>query len=270
MCLVLCAINQHPQFPLIILSNRDEFYQRSSMAADYWPDQQRIFAGQDLVKHGTWLGVNRGGRVALVTNYRDPVAYRSSMMSRGLLVRDYLASPDSLSTSAYLEQVDRNVEHYNAFNLLLGTPGELYYYASRTRDIKKLEDGLYGLSNALLDTPWYKVERAKNHFRRVQNDLSAIQDRNIISERLYPILLDTQQAPEHDLPDTGVGPVLETWLSSAFINIEGRGYGTVCSSILMFDKNGIAFFEKNFLDARLLSSNEHEIRTNSTNPVHGI
>lgn len=114
MCLALIAIEQHPQYPIIILSNRDEFYTRATTAAHYWQDNPALFAGQDLVNGGSWLGVNQDGQFALVTNYRDPKAYDPLLLSRGLLVKDFLQQ--NSAPQAYMETLRSSPSQYNLYN----------------------------------------------------------------------------------------------------------------------------------------------------------
>src|SRR5476649_2305175 len=89
MCLILVAWQQHPDFPLVVAANRDEFHARPAAPAAFWQDHPAILAGRDLQAKGTWLGVSRSGRFASVTNYRgahDPKAAES----RGALVTRFL------------------------------------------------------------------------------------------------------------------------------------------------------------------------------------
>ena len=84
MCLILVAWRAHPDYPLVVAANRDEFFARRTAAAAFWPDRD-ILAGRDLQAGGTWLGINPGtGRFAALTNYRDPARQRDGLASRGL------------------------------------------------------------------------------------------------------------------------------------------------------------------------------------------
>src|SRR5437868_6543342 len=102
MCVIYLAFEHHEQYPLILLANRDEFYERPTAAAGYWPDHPNIYAGRDLQGGGTWLGVTDEGRFAAVTNYRDPSA-STGTRSRGELVADFLKGDDTPET--YLSDV---------------------------------------------------------------------------------------------------------------------------------------------------------------------
>lgn len=253
MCLALIAVDQHPLFPLIILSNRDEFYKRTSSPADFWLENPEIYSGQDLKEHGTWLGVNLKGHFSLVTNYRNPAEHRTSMVSRGLLVKNYLLESEYLSPKEYLNKIKLNSNHYNNFNLLVGTKHHIYYYSNVANEIKKLSSGLYGLSNHLLDTSWYKVSRAKELFYNLKNELQAISDPEQVIELLFPILADKNVAPDNLLPETGVEPYLEKLLSPIFINIPEHDYGTNQSSIVLFNHKNITFSEKKYENEHVLT-----------------
>lgn len=95
MCLLVMAYQCHPEFPLIVAANRDEFFSRPTAAADYWTDHPNVLAGRDLEQGGTWMGVNKNGRFAALTNVRDPSSFRSSAKSRGHIVSRFLTGSDT-------------------------------------------------------------------------------------------------------------------------------------------------------------------------------
>lgn len=242
MCLLLIAIEQHPQYPIIILSNRDEFYTRATFPAHYWKETPGLFAGQDLVSGGSWLGVNQQGQFAFVTNYRNPKAYDPSLLSRGLLVTDYLQ--DALQPEAYINLIRPMSDHYNLYNLIVGNLKEIMYYSNVEEQPIKLKSGIYGLSNHVLDTPWYKVSRAKKLLKSALDKGIKKNNPDQLKTLLFPILEDKRLAPDQRLPETGVGRDLEKALSSIFVSIPGYHYGTRNSSLLLFTKNEIYFYEK--------------------------
>ncbi|MDR3442247.1 MAG: NRDE family protein [Legionella sp.] len=244
MCLILIALNQHPLYPIIILSNRDEFYNRATTPAHYWKDAPYLFAGQDLVGSGTWLGIAKNGAFSCVTNYRNPKIYNSSLLSRGLLVKEFLLNSATTPASDYIKKIIPVANQYNPFNLLVGTLDEILYYSNVENKMKKLSSGLYGLSNHLLNTPWYKVKRAKELFNKVHNQLIACDVPEQLSELLFPILADKTQAPDDLLPHTGVSLELEKSLSSIFITLPAQAYGTRNSTLILFKKDTIFFSEK--------------------------
>ena len=238
MCLILFAWRQHPDYPLILAANRDEFYDRPTAPAVFWPDSPHIFAGRDLIGQGTWLGLSRSGRLAALSNFRDPSERGKEGRSRGLLVADFLQ--ESGSVRAGLEKIARQRNNYRSFNLLAGSPLDLFFYSSRENLIRSLPPGIYGLSNHLLDTPWPKVVRGKAALAKLleQAGKPSISD-------LFALLSDTRRAPDHLLPDTGVGLEWERTLSSLFI-VSPR-YGTRSSTVLLIDRYASAtYIERTF------------------------
>ena len=117
MCLIVFEISEDPARGLLLAANRDEYYDRPTLAAAAWEDAPEIFAGRDLVGGGTWLGISGSGRFAAVTNYRDPKAPKGSR-SRGELVSGFLSS--EVSIGDYLEGIASAADEYSGFNLIVG------------------------------------------------------------------------------------------------------------------------------------------------------
>lgn len=237
MCLILFAWKMHPNFPLVLAANRDEFYERPSAPADFWDDAPDLLAGRDLRDGGTWLGITRGGRVAALTNYRDPASLKIGAPSRGMLVSDYLRGREN--PGAYLGRIAPEADRFNGFDLLVGDPDELFCFSNRGAR-ERLQPGIYGLSNHLLDTPWPKVMRGKGALKAL------LQRENGVSpEALFALLADRTPSPDDRLPDTGVGLEWERLLSPLFI--ESPDYGTRSSTILLIDRNrSVTFIERVF------------------------
>lgn len=234
MCLIVFAYKQHPRYNLIVAANRDENYQRPTRSARFWDANQNILAGKDLEAGGTWMGITRSGRFSAVTNYRDPKISKENPPSRGHLVLDFLKQ--SLTPKKYLEQVDRKASDYAGFNLLTGIPGELYYYSNQQQVIQRLSPGVYGLSNHLLDTPWPKIKQAKSRMKHL------MQQPTIPHSALFDLLYDDTEAPDDQLPDTGIPKEVEKKVSPAFIKTED--YGTRCSTLLLIDRNNNTTFRE--------------------------
>src|SRR5678815_1449189 len=129
MCLILLALDSHPHYWLIVAANRDEFYDRPSATAAFWADAPWILGGRDLKAGGTWLGIDRKGRFAAVTNYRQGQREPAARRSRGRLVSEYLTT--GISAPAHIDRVEREAELYNGFNLIAGSYRELFYYSNR-------------------------------------------------------------------------------------------------------------------------------------------
>jgi uncharacterized protein with NRDE domain len=242
MCVIYIAFGQHPDHPLILLANRDEYYARPSLAATYWDDFPEIYGGRDLVGGGTWLGVNQSGRVAGVTNYRDPSA-PTGIISRGQLVADYLRSNEN--PREYLEKVMQSGASYSGFNLIVGEISsrceQLFYCSNRGKGIIELSKGIYGLSNHLLDTPWPKVRKGKTRLASLLNVGNASDD------RYFEILADETLAEDDDLPSTGIPHEAEKAISAVFIRTPY--YGTRGSTLVKFNPNFSWTFDERLSDA---------------------
>ncbi|MEJ2113909.1 MAG: NRDE family protein, partial [Flavobacteriaceae bacterium] len=175
--------------------------------------------------------------------------------SRGNLTLGYLLN--TISPEEYYENLQPTLYDYNGFNLLLGDADNLYYFSNKTDGIQKLSPGIHGISNAILNTPWPKVEKAKQKLE------SLLKQEDVHPFEVIDILKNTTIAKDEDLPDTGVGLELERMLSSIFIKSEK--YGTRCSSVLMVDKeNNVQFVEKFFFGGLgTFSNREFKFKINS-------
>ncbi|MBX7124621.1 MAG: NRDE family protein [Cyclobacteriaceae bacterium] len=228
MCLAFISYQQHPKFPLLIAANRDEFYDRPTLPASEWSDVPGLVAGRDQAGGGTWMGVTRAGRVGLITNYRDPAHLKTDAPSRGKLVSDFLSG--EMSAETFLHDLQPNAATYNGFNLIVGSMDALYYFSNYREGVLQLPPGYFGLSNALLDSHWPKVQDGKERLRPLlfatEPDPEAI---------LQAMCYDTP-ATDDRLPQTGVGLEWERVLSPMFIR--SPRYGTRCTTVLMIDNAG--------------------------------
>jgi uncharacterized protein with NRDE domain len=241
MCLIVFSWKASAEKLLMMAANRDEFYKRPTSSLQVWNENPSIIAGKDLVAGGIWMGVNKSGKFAAVTNYRDPKTIKTEALSRGNITLDYLKGEEL--PEEYLIRLARNLDKYNGFNLILGDQVSAFYFSNVTQKIEKLKPGFYGLSNHLLDTGWPKVVQAKKmlepEFNKANPDL----------EIIFKILRNPAQAAEELLPDTGIGKDLEKSLSPIFI--ETPNYGTRCSSFLNINRRGfIRFHERNYVNGR--------------------
>lgn len=228
MCLIVFAWKLLPACPLIMAANRDEFFNRPSKAASWWDDSPDVFAGRDLQAGGTWLGVNRQGRFAALTNIRNGQPSRADVRTRGELVASFLNSEHDIEN--YIAQVQKTADQYNGFNLLVGDGEQAFWFSNENASAAvKLEPGIYGLSNGSLDSPWPKVVRAKAQF-------ASLLCQSAPDEAYFEMLADTTPAADHRLPDTGVSIEWERLLSS--ICIESPDYGTRASTLLKLHDTG--------------------------------
>jgi uncharacterized protein with NRDE domain len=237
MCLIFVAVDAHPKYPTIIAANRDEFYDRPTAPASFWPDLPELLAGRDLRAGGTWLGITKTGRIAALTNHRDPELNQEDAPSRGRLVPEFLMGQEL--PKPYLEKLSRRAHVYNGFNLLTCQDGEFYWYSNRGGEIRKLSSGIHGLSNHLLDTPWPKVENGKNEIRRI------LFQAEISTDDLFSVLANRTIIQDASLPDTGVGLEWERILSPIFI--ASPTYGTRSSTVILIERSGrTTFLERSF------------------------
>lgn len=221
------------------MGNRDEFRNRPSKEAHFWLTHSNVLAGIDLEKGGTWTGISKEGRIAFLTNHRDGSIPLKNKVSRGNLTRDFLIG--SMSPLEYLQDIQNRRDDYDPFNLVVGIQDELYYYSNIENKISIIEPGVYGLSNAFLDTPWYKVEKAKNRFQ-------GLLDTGFSVDQLFDILSDTEIPPVEELPNTGVSLEWEKTLSS--ICIDTSEYGTQFKTVMLVDKKKEVRFHEKIYDAK--------------------
>jgi uncharacterized protein with NRDE domain len=236
MCLLVFGWKTHPDFPLILAGNRDERHARASAAVGLWSDAPQVLAGRDLEAGGTWLGVATGGRVAVVTNYREGLNPAKAHRSRGALTADFLTG--EASPQAYVESMQSDAQEYGAFSLICGDGDSLWYFSNRGGTPAPVAPGIHALSNHLLDTPWPKVEAAKARLKLLLDSGA------ITTEALFRLLADRAPATSA-LPDTGIGAELERRVSAAFVL--DPIYGTRCSTLVLCDgQGGMRIAERRF------------------------
>ena len=248
MCLMVFAWRSHPDYPLVLAANRDEFYLRRTRPASWWGQAVPVLAGHDEEAGGTWLGITRRGRFAALTNVRAPSERNPHAPSRGTLVLSALQSAEP--TAAWLASNAHRMSAYNGFNLLLGDVGpaasadssnepRLDYFSNRgATAARALAPGVYGLSNAGLDTPWPKVTRAVTRF-------ACLVASRVDLKPIMQLLENRELARDAELPSTGVPYEWERALSS--IQIRANGYGTRASTILTVRSDGLTtFFERTY------------------------
>tara|TARA_R110001592_G_scaffold356543_2_gene658665 strand:- start:35758 stop:36546 length:789 start_codon:yes stop_codon:yes gene_type:complete len=233
MCLIIFNWQPNTQRPLTLAANRDEFHNRASLDAHFWEDNPKIFGGRDLEKNGTWLGLSNNDnnatfRLAALTNFRssDNTQYEHS---RGEITQQFLSS--NLSAFEYAQQI--TFGFYAGFNALFYDGSKLVYChheSNQTPEIYLLDKGIYGLSNAKLNSPWPKVEKTKKAF----HTLSINENHEFSARHLFSFLSNNKPAEDSLLPDTGVGIDFERILSPAFII--SPSYGTRTASVVIIDK----------------------------------
>lgn len=251
MCIAYLAIRSDTEWPLFIAANRDEFHSRPCIAAAPWPDRPDILGGIDCLGAGTWLGITRQGRYALLTNYRDPGHLIPDAPSRGELVSRYLRGAEA--PASYAWAIHASGADYNGFNLIVGDVHEAYYVGNRTGDAgpRALTAGRYILSNHLLDTPWPKAQRLRHGLDTLR---PAQLGRSLTP--VFELLKDNTPADDHVLPRTGLSIDRERLLSSPFI--VSPDYGTRCSTVITVHASGRALLSEVSYDETGRSTERHD------------
>jgi uncharacterized protein with NRDE domain len=226
MCVIAIAYRASARYPLIVAANRDESHTRPTADAAWWPDRPEVLGGRDLEAGGTWLAVDRGGRLAAVTNLRDsgqPPA--PGVRSRGGLVSGFLTGSEN--AAAFLARVEPQAAAYGPFNLLLYDGRELHYASNRTRS-RALGAGVHAFSNAFPEEPWPKVVRARE-------GLQALLDSREPAEELFALL--AEEGLEVDGADRRRASLFQ----------RDRSWGTRCSTVVLLDRSGrLSFVERRF------------------------
>ncbi|MCK9563757.1 MAG: NRDE family protein [Bacteroidales bacterium] len=237
MCLIVFAWRTHPRYPLVLVANRDEFYDRPATPAHWWPDVPGLLAGRDESAGGTWLAAGDRGRWAAVTNYREgrPLPGKRS---RGELPVAFVGGAES--PAAFAAGLGARGAGYGGFNLLAGDADTLAWTSNRKAGHQLVAPGIHTLSNHLLNTPWPKAELVR---LKLQHLLHAD---DFALEELFAVLADRAPFDDHSLPVTGVGLEKERVLSPPFIVSDG--YGTRCTTVLLVDGEGrMLFAEQSFV-----------------------
>ena len=252
LCVAFVAWQAHPQWPLVVVGNRDEAFERPSDPAHWWADEEGVFGGRDMRHGGTWLGVTREGRWSLVTNFRDVAAFESQGRSRGELVRHFLTSEQP--PAKWVEGLALRAHTYNTYNVLVGDAGGVVYHGDRAPGPQALPSGVHGLSNALLNTPWPKVEDGR---RRLSQHIAQSGAEDM--QALATLLGDRASFPDDVLPDTGMGIEWERRLSPLFITDPEGHYGTRATTVVAIDvTGGLRFLERRWAPDGSLAGETHE------------
>ena len=238
MCLIAFAVNASRRWPLVIAANRDEYLDRPTVPLARWktPQGHDIISGRDLRAGGAWFGVTPSGRVAFLTNVREAGALPASR-SRGELVTRWLESTGDVDD--FLTSLASDPMAFAGFNLIVGDFERSKWHWITNRPSPQsawyrevLKPGIYGLSNAALDSPWPKTNQLKSALNQSlrANDLTG--DLKALQTDLWQALGSRERASAPKLPDTGIALLREEALSSAFVEIPEHAYGTRSSTLL--------------------------------------
>ena len=244
MCLVVFAWKAHPDYQLVLAANRDEFHRRPSQELHHWPDRPGVLAGRDLRAGGSWLAMHENGRFATVTNYREMARTEASLESRGALVTDFVSG--AASAGAFATSI--NGDRFAGFSLLAADGDDLYYVSNRGDAPQRLDPGVYGLSNASLDTPWPKVLRSQDALRRL------LESGPINETSLFRLMADRTCVPVSEVDSEHLPFIVARAISAPFIVTPD--YGTRCSTVLLWSNQGSVKLSERRFDANGNSEGE--------------
>jgi uncharacterized protein with NRDE domain len=234
-CLVVFAWKSHPEYQLILAANRDEFHGRPAQEAHWWPDLPDVLGGRDLQAGGTWLAVARSGRFATVTNYREQQRAQAGLRSRGEIVTNFVTT--DIDAKSFVSAIAG--EPYAGVSVLTADDENMCYTSNRGDEPLALAPGIYGLSNASLDTPWSKITRTKEALTTL------MESDNVNTTELLRLLADQTPAASAEVDNSDLPFKVARALTAPFIISDT--YGTRCSTVLLIANDGrIEFCERRF------------------------
>jgi uncharacterized protein with NRDE domain len=270
MCVIFISYGFTSGYKLIVIANRDEFLDRATEPAHFWTEHPNILAGRDLVQGGTWFGITKSGKIAMLTNYREVESNdkgKGNRISRGIILLHFLQD-ERVDAKEYIASLHSQRDQYEGFNCILGTVNELWYYSNRGIEPQpiRLQPGrVYGLSNELLDCNWQKVQTGKRLLESIKPNLYSSQEELI--QDLFNILDTKTSISLSQIPETGsflqLANVIRTKifllmrsvaglpketeirLQSIFvppIPYKGSKFGTRAQTILLVDESNHATF----------------------------
>ena len=240
MCLAFIVRNVLPDIPVLLLFNRDEDYERVSLPVHFWSESPNVLGGFDVLTNGTWAGVNRDGRFGMITFVREPRLLFTPDKRRGQILREFLAGSESVEDA--VQRLATEHDAYLGYNIILGEPGTVLHYNNRSRQTNAIGAGIFGVSNADFETPWFKVKRGK---AAIADAISSAALLGLSTDRLFEILEDRTIAADREVQETGLAFEREKGKSPMFVTLPN--YGTRSSSVVRLHASGkIDFHERSY------------------------
>ncbi len=232
MCLVTFIKDGHPDYPFILVANRDEMYERPAAPIHEWEDNPSVTAGMDLKAYGTWLGFTKEGKFISVLNHPF-VEWEPAIQpphSRGQLLRDYLTT--DISIEAFKDYLQEHRKEYAGYHLLFGTFEELHYYSNVQDAFHTFGSGIHCLANTFDDLSHHRRDRSADLLSQYIDSKTGELD----LEELTALLSDKQVAETvEDYPEEI--PYEDAQRHSA-VFIQGKEFGTVGTTAILVGKDG--------------------------------
>ncbi|PIQ25474.1 hypothetical protein COW36_20735 [bacterium (Candidatus Blackallbacteria) CG17_big_fil_post_rev_8_21_14_2_50_48_46] len=238
MSLIALAWKHYPHYPLMILSNRDEYRNRPTEILQRWETQPALYAGKDLKSGTTWLGITETGRFGALTDFHRHIETDGPhSQSRGKLLLNYLLG--DLDPESFLKQTRSQRKKALPFNMLVGDRNQLFYCCSVSNIEEELSPGIHSLSDYFMDTPMPKGRYLQKQLeKRMIDDLLTNAER----EELFDLLARPMRFPDEELPRRGYDVRVERERSPVFLDL--GDYGTVSSAVLTIDHTDQVIFSE--------------------------
>jgi uncharacterized protein with NRDE domain len=241
MCTIIALFGVRQDFPLVLATNRDEFYQRPSTGPVRLMESPKAVGGRDLLASGTWMGVTESGLFVGLTNQRRLRPPARDKRSRGELVMQALSQETPARIRRWVEQIDASA--YQGFNLMFGDARELYVAYGRETphvEVEAVAEGLHLLPNDRLDSPsFWKVERARTllepYLTAPFPELRAALERTLADTEM-PALSELPDLPEGSPYDQGMLQRL------AALCVRTPVYGTRSSTVVALREGGVGHY----------------------------
>jgi uncharacterized protein with NRDE domain len=239
MCTIVALFGVRRDYPLVLATNRDEFFARPSAGPARLLDDPVTVGGRDLHARGTWMGVTREGLFVGVTNQRTHRPPDPGKRSRGELVIEALQRRESGAILDYLRGLDGR--DYNGFNLMFGGATALHAaYGREDRreiEIEAVAPGVHVLPNDRLDAPdFWKVSRARELLRDGPHlPFDALRD------RLQQVLRDTTLPPPEAVPVLPEGSAIDPGMLRRLMAlcVQTPSYGTRSSTVVALSERAV-------------------------------
>lgn len=230
MCLIALGYKVNQDYPLILIANRDEEYERPTIATHFWYDQPDLLAGRDLRAGGTWMGITRTGKMAYLTNHPFQEWSVDQPISRGKILTRYLINqPDN---STYHQWLQTNRKQFEGYHLLYGTLDALYHYSNIENRFEQYQAGIHSLSNTFDDVSMFRRQYAEKLLTQYIGETESLELDDLIS-----LFQNTKKSPKMEKYASQL--TYNQALNKSSIFIQGSVYGTVSTTALLVSRDGL-------------------------------